>query len=51
MQQFPTPELLRHAGRRKWEKFLHVHRLYRPELNEKRLELFAKLMSFAVQPL
>ena len=46
VQQFPTPELLRQAGRRKWEKFLHVHRLYRPELNEKRLEIFAKAHEF-----
>ena len=42
VQQFSTPELLQKAGRRKWEKFLHVHRLYRPELNEKRLEIFSK---------
>src|SRR5437016_8358649 len=45
-QQFPTPELLRQAGRRKWEKFLHAHRLYRPELNEKRLEIFAQAHEF-----
>ena len=30
------------AGKRKWEKFLHVHKLWRPETVEKRLELFAK---------
>ena len=46
VQQFPTPELLRQAGRRRWEKFLHVHRLYRPEVNEKRLEIFAKAHEF-----
>jgi transposase len=38
--------LLHQAGRRQWEKFLHVHRLYRPELNEKRLETFAKAHEF-----
>ena len=46
VQQFPTPELLRQAGRRKWEKFLHAQRLYRPGLNEKRLEIFAKAHEF-----
>jgi len=46
VQQFPTPERLRQAGRRKWEKFLHVHRLYRPELNRKRLEIFARAHEF-----
>jgi transposase len=29
------------AGRRKWEKFLHVHKVWRPETVQKRLELFA----------
>jgi transposase len=50
VQQFPTPELLQKAGRRKWEKFLHVHRLYRPELNEKRLEIFSKAQEFCGGP-
>jgi transposase len=50
VQQFPTPELLKKAGRRKWEKFLHVHRLYRPEINEKRLQIFAKAHEFCGGP-
>jgi transposase len=50
VQQFPTPELLQKAGRRKWEKFLHVQRLYRPEINEKRLALFAKAHQFCGSP-
>ncbi len=40
--QFPTPTELAAAGKRKWEKFLHVHKLWRPETVEKRLELFAR---------
>jgi transposase len=40
--QFPTPGELAGAGRRKWEKFLHVHKLWRPETAAKRLELFAR---------
>lgn len=38
---FPTPQALAAAGRRKWEKFLHTHKLYRPETATKRLEIFA----------
>ena len=45
--QFPDPHRLASAGKRKWEKFLHTHKLYRPETAEKRLELFAKAREFA----
>jgi transposase len=38
---FPTPHQLASAGKRKWEKFLHAHKLYRPQTCAKRLELFA----------
>jgi len=50
VQQFPTPELLQKAGRRKWENFLHAHRLYRPELNQQRLAVFAKAAEFCGSP-
>ena len=50
VQQFSTPELLQKAGRRKWEKFLHAHRLYRPELNEKRLQIFERAQAFCGSP-
>lgn len=46
VQQFPTPQALQQAGRRKWEKFLHAQRLYHPELNQRRLEIFAKAHEF-----
>src|ERR1700720_4379171 len=49
-QSFPTPELLQKAGRRRWEKFFHVQRLYRPELNEKRLKIFAQAHEFCGGP-
>jgi len=42
IEAFPTPELLVKAGRRKWEKFLHVHRLWRQSTAEKRLAIFAQ---------
>ena len=46
MGAFPTPEALAKAGKRKWEKFLHTHRLYRPETYRKRLDLFARAETF-----
>jgi len=44
--KFPTPEALSKAGRRRWEKFLHSHRLWRRETAEKRLALFAQADQF-----
>jgi transposase len=43
---FPTPDALVKSGKRKWEKFLHAHKLYRPETAPRRLELFAKAKEF-----
>ncbi|MGA2611681.1 MAG: IS110 family transposase [Terriglobia bacterium] len=44
---FATPDALVKAGKRKWEKFLHAHKLYRPQTAQKRLDLFAKATEFA----
>jgi hypothetical protein len=38
------------AGKRKWEKFLHVHKLGRPETYQRRLEIFARADRFAGSP-
>jgi len=43
---FPTPDRLVGAGKGRWEKFLHTHRLWRPETAEKRLKLFAQADQF-----
>jgi transposase len=43
---FPTPQALVSAGKRRWEKFLHAHRLWRPETAPKRLKLFAQADQF-----
>ena len=43
---FPTPQALASAGKRRWEKFLHTHRLWRPETAQKRLALFAQADQF-----
>jgi transposase len=50
IEAFPTPAALRAAGKRKWEKFLHVHKLYRPQTYQKRLALFAQAESFGSSP-
>jgi transposase len=44
--QFPTPQALVAAGHRRWEKFLHTHKLWRPETAEKRLALFGQADQF-----
>jgi transposase len=44
--QFPTPEALVKAGKRRWQSFMHSHRLYRPETAEKRMEIFARADQF-----
>ncbi len=46
IEQFPTPAALKKAGKRRWEKFLHSHRLYRPETYQKRLKIFARATEF-----
>lgn len=43
---FPDPHRLASAGKRKWEKFLHTHKLYRPQTAQKRLEIFAEAEKF-----
>jgi len=45
--KFPTPQMLVKAGRRKQQNFLHAHRLYQPELADKRLEVFSRADVFA----
>lgn len=50
IKKFPTPERLKKAGKREWEKFLHANRLYRPETYEKRLACFARATEFCGKP-
>jgi hypothetical protein len=46
IEAFPTPEALARAGKRRWDKFLHTHKLARPETYQKRLDLFAQALAF-----
>jgi len=47
---FPTPEALAQAGQRKWEKFLHTHKLWRPQTAPERLKTFAQARAFKGSP-
>jgi transposase len=44
--QFPTPQVLVKAGKGRWNRFLHAHRLWRPETSAKRLEIFSRADQF-----
>ena len=46
IMEFPTPGRLAKAGKRRWEKFLHTHKLWRAETAQKRLELFGRADQF-----
>jgi len=50
VERFPSPAQLLSKGKRQWEKFLHTHRLARPETYEKRLAAFAKAGEFVASP-
>ena len=50
LQRFPTPEALAKAGRRKWENFLHCHKLYRPQTHDHRLACFEQATQFCGSP-
>ena len=40
VEAFPTAEALIKAGKRKWDKFLHSHKLYRPQTYQNRIAIF-----------
>lgn len=46
IEAYPTPQALTKAGKRKWEKFLHTHKLYSRATYQKRLDLFAQAEAF-----
>jgi len=48
--QLPTPARLQAAGKRRWEKFLHTHRLWRPQTVTARLEIFAQANALPASP-
>ena len=46
VKQFPTPARLAAGGKRAWDKFLHAHKLYRPQTYDKRIECFRHALDF-----
>lgn len=46
--EFPTAQALVGAGKRRWEKFLHTHKLWRSETAAKRLAVFAQADQFKI---
>jgi len=42
LERFPTPGALASAGPRKWQAFLHCHKLYRQNTHECRMQAFSK---------
>src|SRR5712664_2854353 len=42
LRSFPTPQALSKAGKRRWEKFLHTQKLWRPGTASTRLEAWQK---------
>ena len=47
---FPDAETLTKAGKRKWDNFLHSHRLFRPETYEKRIAVFEAASQWKPHP-
>ena len=50
VQTFPTPAALAQAGKRKWQTFLHVNKLWRPDTAPQRLALWARGQSLQASP-
>lgn len=46
VKRFPTPAKLVKAGKRRWEKFLHTQKLYRPQTYRRRIEVFGRATDF-----
>jgi transposase len=50
LERFPTPQALAKVGPRKWENFLHCHKLYRPQTQARRMEAFRHATEFCGSP-
>jgi len=46
IERFPTPKKLVVGGKRAWDKFLHAHKLFRPQTYDRRIECFRHAMDF-----
>lgn len=50
IQSFPTPESLSQAGKRRWQSFLHTHKLWRPETAAARLAAWEQGQQLQASP-
>jgi transposase len=50
VQAFPTPAALSKAGKRKWQTFLHVHKLWRAQTSSHRLEAWQQGQQLNASP-
>jgi transposase len=50
VRTFPTPAALAKAGKRKWESFLHVHKLWRSQTAPERLDRWARGQQLHASP-
>ena len=50
VRAFPTAGALKQAGKRRWEKFLHVHKLWRSDTATHRLGLWARGQQLNASP-
>ena len=50
VKAFPTPQALVKAGPTRWRKFLHAHKLYRPQTYDDRMKIFIRADQFAASP-
>ena len=50
VRTFPTPAALTKAGKRKWENFLHGHKLWRTETSPERLATWARGQQLNASP-
>src|ERR1043165_6523951 len=48
LERFPTPAALTAAGPKKWNGFLHCHKLYRQNTHERRIAAFSKASQWHV---
>jgi hypothetical protein len=46
IERYPTPSALVAAGKRKWQNFLYLHRSYREDCNQRRMEVFSRAEQF-----
>ena len=50
VETFPTAAELVQAGKRKWDKFLHSHKLFRPQTYEERIAAFRQAGQWVASP-